>query len=94
MLIPHTPDALVLSIVTYWDGTPCANTRLHGVVTLSAEDEGLWLTATLPHQACPRVPTAPPRTRVANLWEYDVVECFVVGAEQLSWLSRGPCIFF
>ena len=42
-LIPHVPDVLVLPIVTYWDGTPCANTRLHGVVTLGAEDEGLCL---------------------------------------------------
>jgi len=81
MLIPHTPDVLVLPIVTYWDGTSCANTRLHGVVTLGVEAEGLWITATLPHQACPSVPVLPPCTRVANLWEYDVVECFVVGAE-------------
>ena len=41
MLIPHAPDVLVLPVVTYWDGTPCANTRLHGVVTLGAEEDGL-----------------------------------------------------
>ena len=81
MLIPYAPNALILPIVTYWDGTPCANARLHGVVTLGAEGEGLCITASLPHQACPCVPATPPRTRVANLWEYDVVECFIVGAE-------------
>ena len=81
MLIPHTPDVLALPIVTYWDGTPCADTCLHGVVTLGIEDEGLCITAALAHQACPSVPVTPPGTRVANLWEYDVVECFVVGAE-------------
>ena len=80
---------LVLPIVTYWDGTPCANTRLHGVVTLGAEDEGLCLTASLPHQECPCVPATPPRTRVANLWEYDVVECFVVGAEGYLEVELG-----
>src|SRR5438128_4455734 len=89
MLIPHAPDGLVLPIVTYWDGTPCANTRLHGVVTLDAEDEGLCLTASLPHQECPCVPATPPRTRVANLWEYDVVECFVVGAEGYLEVELG-----
>jgi hypothetical protein len=45
MLIPHTPDVLVLPIMAYWDGTPCANTRLHGVVTLGIADEGFWRTA-------------------------------------------------
>ena len=89
MLIPHAPDVLALSIVTYWDGIPCANTRLHGVVTLDAEDEGLYLTASLPHQECPCVPATPPRTRVANLWEYDVVECFVVGAEGYLEVELG-----
>ena len=89
MLIPHAPDVLVLSIVTYWDGIPCANTRLHGVVTLDAEDEGLCFTASLPHQECPDVPATPPRTRVANLWEYDVMECFVVGAEGYLEVELG-----
>jgi hypothetical protein len=80
MMIPCFPQALTLPVVTYWDGTPCADVRLHGVVTLSATAEGLRLTASLPHQATPRVPPAPPGTRVANLWEYDVVECFIAGA--------------
>jgi hypothetical protein len=81
VLIPYTSKVLVLPIVTYWDGTPCTNARLHGGVTLGAEGEGLCITASLSHQECPCVPATPPRTRVANLWEYDVVECFVVGAE-------------
>ena len=42
--------------------------------------EGLELTASLPHQPVPRIPAAPRGTRVADLWEYDVVECFLVGA--------------
>src|SRR4029453_4987033 len=66
MLIPYTPDVLVLPIVTYWDGAPCTNTCLHGVVTLGAEAEGLCIAASLPYQGCPSVPVAPPRTRVAN----------------------------
>jgi hypothetical protein len=89
MLIPYAPHGLVLPIVTYWDGTPCTEARLHGVVTLCAEAEGLRLTASLPHQESPRVPAAPALTRVANLWEYDVVECFVVGAERYLEVELG-----
>jgi hypothetical protein len=89
MQIPHVPNVLILPIVTYWDGTPCTNTRLHAVVTLGAEKEGLCITATLPHQEYPCVPAVPPHTRVAHLWEYDVVECFVVGAEGYLEVELG-----
>lgn len=70
---------LTLPIRTYWDGTPCADPRLHGSVVLQPEPSGVRLSATLPHQETPRLPLAPPGTRVANLWEYDVVECFLAG---------------
>ena len=33
------------------------------------------------HQRAPRIPDAPRGARVEGLWEYDVVECFVVGAD-------------
>lgn len=89
MLIPYAPHVLVLSITTYWDGTSCDNTRLHGVVTLGTEADGLCITASLPHQESPCIPAAPPRTRVANLWEYDVVECFVAGAESYLEVELG-----
>ena len=89
MLIPYAPHGLVLPIMTYWDGTPCDNTRLHGVVTLCTEAGGLCITASLPHHASPCIPAAPPRTRVANLWEYDVVECFVAGAESYLEVELG-----
>ena len=89
MLIPYAPHVLALPITTYWDGTPCDQTRLHGVVTLGAEADGLCMTASLPHQASPRIPVAPPRTRVANLWEYDVVECFVAGVEGYLEVELG-----
>lgn len=89
MLIPHAPDRLVLPIVTYWDGMPCAEARLHGVVTVCAAAGGLCITASLPPQESPRIPAAPPLTRVANLWEYDVVECFVVGEERYLEVEIG-----
>jgi len=69
----------VLPIERYWDGASCPHAHLHGRVELSARDDGLELVASLPHQPAPRIPAAPRGTRVANLWEYDVVECFLAG---------------
>lgn len=89
MVIPHSPQSLTLPIVTHWDGTPCTDARLHGVVTLSTTDAGLCITAALPHQAIPNIPGAAPCSRVANLWEYDVVECFIVGAEHYLEVELG-----
>lgn len=76
-------------INTYWDGTPCDDPILHGTVDIAKVARGLRVTATLPHQAAPRVPDAPAGTRVANLWEYDVVECFLVGAHKYLEIELG-----
>ena len=89
MVIPRSPQVLTLPIVTQWDGTPCTDARLHGVVMLCAADAGLRITAALPQQDLPHIPDAPPFSRVANLWEYDVVECFVVGAEHYLEVELG-----
>jgi hypothetical protein len=80
LVIPRAPGRLVLPIERYWDGEPCPHPHLHGRVELAVRDEGLEITASLPHQPAPRIPAAPRGARVADLWEYDVVECFVAGA--------------
>jgi hypothetical protein len=81
LVIPLAPERLALPIDRYWDGAPCPLAHLHGRVELSALAGGaLELVASLPHQPHPRLPDAPRGARVANLWEYDVVECFLVGA--------------
>jgi hypothetical protein len=79
--IPREPDALALRIERGWDGSPCDDVRLHADVRLQATPAGLAFEASLPHQARPRVPQVPAGARVANLWEYDVVECFVAGRD-------------
>ena len=71
---------MVLPIDRYWDGAPCPHAHLFGRVELALREDALEITASLPHQPVPRIPPAPPGTRVANLFEYDVVECFLVGA--------------
>jgi hypothetical protein len=80
LVIPRAPGRLVLPIERYWDGAACPDARLHGRVELGARTDGLELVASLPHQTQPRIPSAPRGARVADLWEYDVVECFLAGA--------------
>jgi hypothetical protein len=78
-----------LPIDRYWDGTPCPDARLHGRVRLERSDAGLVITASLPHQPRPSIPDAPAGSRVANLWEYDVVECFLAGAPTYLEVELG-----
>jgi Ser/Thr protein kinase RdoA (MazF antagonist) len=89
VIIPRAPQELTLNIDRYWNGVACADNRLHGVVTLSSAPEGVRITATLPHQVPPRIPPQPPGTRVANLWQYDVVECFIVGSRKYLEVELG-----
>lgn len=89
LCVPRAPGCLRLAIERRWDGTPCADRRLHGSVELAAHADGLELAAALPRQARPRVPDAPPGTRVADLWRYDVVECFLVGARGYLEIEFG-----
>lgn len=80
LVIPRAPGRLVLPIERYWDGAPCPHAHLHGCVELVTNDDGLEIAASLPHQPAPRIPAAPRGARVGDLWEYDVVECFLAGA--------------
>ena len=89
MIIPRAPAELALNIDRYWNGVACPDTRLHGAVTLSSGPEGLRITATLPHQASPNIPAQPPGTRVADLWQYDVVECFIAGSRKYLEVELG-----
>jgi hypothetical protein len=79
LVIPEAPGALALAVATRWDGAPLPGLR--AAVRLSATRDGLWVEAGMAHARAPRVPDARRGTRVANLWEYDVVECFVAGAD-------------
>ncbi len=74
-------------ITRRWDGTECADTRLHGLVELEWTD-GLRLTGRL--QQCERVPEAPEGARVPDLWTYDVVECFLAGDHGYLEVEVGP----
>ena len=78
-MIPEAPAGLALAIAQRWDGAPLPDLRAG--VRLSAERDALWVEAGMAHARAPRIPDAPRGARVADLWEYDVVECFVAGAD-------------
>jgi hypothetical protein len=81
LVIPRAPDVLSLSIDRHWNGSASLDPRLRGELRLCTRTGGLVVEARLPHQEPARIPGAPAGSRVANLWEYDVVECFLAGAD-------------
>jgi hypothetical protein len=81
LVIPRAPATLRLGIDRHWHGAASLDPRQRGELRLCTREDGLVLVAELPHQEPARIPAAPAGSRVADLWEYDVVECFLVGAD-------------
>jgi hypothetical protein len=77
--IPRAPARLRLPIERLWNGASC-DLPIRGAVELGVLGDALLLRASPAQPGAPRVPGAPPGTRVDGLWAYDVVECFLVGA--------------
>jgi len=79
LTIPHSPKELQLRVDRLWDGSVCPDDRLWGLLGISQTKEGIqvWVEAPMLHEQ--RVPDAPMGSRVEGLWEYDVVELFLVG---------------
>ncbi len=80
LVIPNAPARLRLPIEHHWNGTRCPDLRRRGELSLGVAGGELEIVASFRHQLPARLPAAPRGSRVANLWEYDVVECFLVGA--------------
>lgn len=81
LLIPRPPDSLYFVINRFWNGEACGDELYHAEVWLQATGKGLNIRChcpTLPNQ---RIPNAPRDKRFDGLWEYDVVEVFLVGAD-------------
>ena len=78
LTIPRAPARLRLAIDRQWNGAPSEAVR--GALELSVVGAAIELRCELRQPGPARVPDARPGTRVANLWEYDVVECFLAGA--------------
>ncbi len=78
--IPNAPERLVLAVERHWNGTRCPDPRRRGELSLARAGSELEIGASFQRQHPARLPAAASGSRVANLWEYDVVECFLVGA--------------
>ena len=77
-MIPRAPLRLALALDRQWHGAP--SREVCGRLELSRVGGDLQLRALLRQAGTPRVPTAPPGTRVEGLWNFDVVECFLAGS--------------
>jgi hypothetical protein len=79
--IPVAPGILRLAVEHHWDGAPTEHATQRAWVTLAARENALIVAAGMPHQRPARIPDAVRGARVDRLWDFDVVECFVVGAD-------------
>ncbi|MBI5794453.1 hypothetical protein HZA87_05260 [Candidatus Uhrbacteria bacterium] len=77
--IPHHPDILTLHIDHLWSGASCPDDRLWADVELSQTKDGLRVHVKAPMLLEQNVPEAPMGTRIEGLWNFDVVELFLVG---------------
>ena len=73
--IPAAPGSLWLPVARGWDGTP-ADPAATGCWRFTATTTGLEIAARFPRRQAARIPAAAPGSRVADLWTYDVAECF------------------
>ncbi len=77
--IPRIPEVLSLRADRLWNGSNCPDDRLWTNVFVSQIREGLLVRVEAPMLHDQKVPDAPMGSRVEGLWEYDVVELFLVG---------------
>jgi hypothetical protein len=78
LTIPRAPGRIRLPIERRWDGAPSEAVRAS--LEIAVVGDALELRSELRQPGPARIPDARAGTRVANLWEYDVVECFLGGA--------------
>ncbi len=79
ILIPHHPEILTLHMDHLWNGSMCPDDRLWADLQVSQIKDGLHVRALAPLLLEQRVPEAPMGSRVEGLWNFDVVELFLVG---------------
>lgn len=78
LVIPHQPEVLRLAIGRLWSGEKSPDSRFSALVELQQHEAGILVRAITPPFPAPRIPSAPPGSRVEGLWEYDVIELFFV----------------
>ncbi len=79
LIIPSEPDSLYFTIKNLWNGDPCGDESRHAEVWLTKKQSGLNIRVHAPLLDGARIPSAPRDSRFDGLWEYDVIEVFLVG---------------
>lgn len=79
LTIPKEPNTLELNFNQLWNGSPCQDDRLWSKVELWQTNEGLRIRVEGPVLHEQKVPSVQKGTRVPKLWNYDVIEVFLVG---------------
>ena len=80
LTIPKQPEKLSIRVDRLWNGDQCPDERVHCVFDLSITSEGLCVQTESPILHEQRIPTeAAIGSRVEELWNFDVVELFLVG---------------
>jgi hypothetical protein len=79
LYIPKSPDGLTVKMNRLWNGEKCLDDRLWAKLTFTRRKEGLDITVVSPMLHEQSSPEFPIGARVDGLWEFDVVELFLVG---------------
>lgn len=80
LIIPKPPSSLYFTLNHFWNGAVCTDESLQAEVWISQSGKGLVIRCQAPILPDQRVPNAPRDMRFDELWNYDVVEVFLVGA--------------
>ena len=80
LIIPPQPSSLYFTIDKFWNGEACPDAQYHAEVWLNQSSKGLVIRTHCPTFPNQRIPDAPRDKRFDGLWDYDVVEVFLVGA--------------
>jgi hypothetical protein len=81
LIIPKPPSSLYFNLDHFWDGTVCADERLQAEVWISQSTNGITIRCQAQILENQRTPVAPHDSRFDELWNYDVVEVFLVGKD-------------
>jgi hypothetical protein len=92
IVIPRAPERVHLPIDRSWDDRPLEAGRAASAELWLLPEGSVRIAASFPELPKERIPGAPPGSRVANLWEFDVIELFFVfdPAERYLEVEIGP----
>lgn len=78
IVIPKAPQSLRLKIDRFWNGEPCGDSSACAQVWLSHSEAGITLKVEAAVYAEQMIPVGPTDKPFEGLWDYDVVELFLV----------------